>query len=162
MDIITRWVPVMFLRKTWNENKSKIVFNLIIQCGFYSTIVLNCIKATHFFKKKKKKDYTVINSALPFSAYVQSPPKQNNRVKDHLKEEKENFQWFIYYLWKLGWVVGCTVWGVPGVTEIMKIRFLGILTVEGKRKVMGVWRQEEKRASFSESREEEGRVHEGR
>lgn len=58
--------------------------------------------------------------------------------------------------------MGCTVWGVPGVTEIMKIRFLGILTVEGKRKVMGVWRQEEKRASFSESREEEGRVHEGR
>lgn len=54
------------------------------------------------------------------------------------------------------------MWGVPGVTEIMKIRFLGILTVEGKRKVMGVWRQEEKRASFSESREEEGRVHEGR
>lgn len=43
-----------------------------------------------------------------------------------------------------------------------EIRFLGILAVEGKRRVMGVWRQEGKRASFSESREEEGRVHEGR
>lgn len=54
------------------------------------------------------------------------------------------------------------VWGVTGITEIMKIKFRGILTVEGKRRVMGVWRQEGKRASFSESREEEGRVHEGR
>ena len=59
--------------------------------------------------------------------------------------------------------MGCMVWGVPGITEIMKIRFLGIPTLEGKRRVMGVWRREGKRASFSESRgKEEGRVHERR
>lgn len=47
------------------------------------------------------------------------------------------YLWFTLFMAKLGWVVECIVWGVPGVTKIMKIKLLPSRTAHSWRKVRG-------------------------
>lgn len=86
-------VAIKFLRNIWNENKSKITFNLIIKC-FYHSPFLKKIKV----KKQliSSKNHTVIDSIPPFSGYVERSQNQSIRPKIPKRRKRESSM--IYYL----------------------------------------------------------------